>query len=98
MAGTEVTVRSDIYALGLVLYEMFTGKRAFEANSLAEMTRLREEVGPPSCFRWCAIWTPLWSALSGGVLRRIAKSPCLRAGRGGGAAGRRSAGGRIGGG
>jgi serine/threonine-protein kinase len=29
LAGTEVTMRSDIYGLGLVLYEVFTGKRAF---------------------------------------------------------------------
>jgi len=29
IAGTEVTMRSDIYALGLVLYEVFTGRRAF---------------------------------------------------------------------
>ena len=30
LAGTEVTERSDIYALGLVLYEIFTGQRAFK--------------------------------------------------------------------
>src|SRR6202011_4369169 len=29
LAGREVTERSDIYALGLVLYEIFTGQRAF---------------------------------------------------------------------
>ena len=46
LAGTEVTVCSDIYALGLVLYEMFTGKRAFEASSMAEMTKLRGETTP----------------------------------------------------
>ena len=32
LAGKEVTARSDIYALGLVMYEMFTGKRAFETR------------------------------------------------------------------
>ncbi len=29
LAGKEVSQRSDIYGLGLVLYEVFTGKRAF---------------------------------------------------------------------
>ena len=29
IAGEEVTTRSDLYSLGLVLYEIFTGKRAF---------------------------------------------------------------------
>ena len=50
LSGAEVTVRSDIYALGLVLYEIFTGRRALEGNSLAEIIRRREQgdILPPS--------------------------------------------------
>src|SRR5579863_6964167 len=33
LAGKEVSTRSDIYSLGLVLYEVFTGKRAFQKPS-----------------------------------------------------------------
>src|SRR5579872_224993 len=33
LAGKEVSTRSDIYSLGLVLYEVFTGKRAFSEVS-----------------------------------------------------------------
>ena len=32
LAGKEVSERSDIYALGLVLYEVFTGQRAFKTT------------------------------------------------------------------
>jgi serine/threonine protein kinase len=42
LAGKEVTAQSDIYSLGLVLYEIFTGKRAFEASNLNDLLRLRE--------------------------------------------------------
>lgn len=39
LAGLEVTQKSDIYSLGLVLYEMFSGKRAFQG-------KLRDELAP----------------------------------------------------
>jgi len=42
LRGEEVTARSDIYALGLVLYEVFTGKQAYQGGSAAELIRLQE--------------------------------------------------------
>ena len=48
LEGREVTVRSDLYSLGLVLYEMFTGKRAFEGKTLAEAMRSRSDAAAES--------------------------------------------------
>src|SRR5271157_5467923 len=48
LAGTEVTIRSDIYSLGLLLYEVFTGKRAFQAASLRELIEMQERAAPAS--------------------------------------------------
>jgi tRNA A-37 threonylcarbamoyl transferase component Bud32 len=47
LSGTEVTARSDIYALGLVLYEVFTGQRALEGKNLAELIHKREQLDFP---------------------------------------------------
>jgi serine/threonine protein kinase len=49
LAGKEVSARSDIYALGLVLYEIFTGKRAFaEASGTTRGSRAEKMLSRPS--------------------------------------------------
>ena len=40
--GRPASVKTDLYALGLVLFEIFTGRRAFDANTLAELRRVHE--------------------------------------------------------
>jgi hypothetical protein len=47
LAGRELSVRSDIYSLGLVLYELYTGRKAFSAGTLTDLLRLRKTESLP---------------------------------------------------
>ena len=69
LSGQEVTARSDLYALGLVLYEIFTGQRALEASNLAELIHWREQSGIPPA-------TAIVKSLDPKIERVIAK--CLK--------------------
>ena len=75
LAGGEVTARSDLYALGLVLYEIFTGKRALEGSNLAELIHRREQVGitPPS-----AIVRDLDPEIEQAIMRCLRPDPAER--------------------
>ncbi|MDQ6799277.1 MAG: protein kinase [Acidobacteriota bacterium] len=48
LEGRTVDARSDIFALGAVLYEMAAGKRAFEGSSKASLIASILTAGPPS--------------------------------------------------
>ena len=46
--GEAVTTAADIYALGIVLYEIFTGRQAFDALSSAELIAMNASGVPPA--------------------------------------------------
>ncbi|HKQ99996.1 MAG TPA: serine/threonine-protein kinase [Pyrinomonadaceae bacterium] len=76
LSGTELSARSDIYSLGLILYEVFTGKKAFEAASLPELLRLRRsESAPTNPSKLIADLDPLIERV---ILRCLEKEPSER--------------------
>ena len=46
LAGERATVRSDIYSLGLILYEVCSGKRAFTAATISELREQKQTHTP----------------------------------------------------
>jgi serine/threonine-protein kinase len=44
--GKPATVKSDLYSLGLVLYELYTGKQAFDVGSLGEWKKTVSQLDP----------------------------------------------------
>jgi hypothetical protein len=74
-AGGDVTPKSDLYSLGVVLYEIFTGKRLFDASSGAEMARQRDKSAPTHPSQIVKDIDPLVERV---ILRCLEKDPAKR--------------------
>src|SRR3954469_25840479 len=42
LAGKAASAKSDIYALGLILFEIFTGRRAYDAKTISDLKQLHD--------------------------------------------------------
>jgi serine/threonine-protein kinase len=75
LEGGEVDPRTDLFAYGVVLYEMFTGRLPFQGESLAAilMQTLNGEPTPPR-----TLWPEMPPALERILLRCLARSPADR--------------------
>jgi eukaryotic-like serine/threonine-protein kinase len=73
--GRTLTFHSDMYSLGVVLYELLTGKRPFAGANLEELIEkiLKHEPPPPSEVR-----TELPKSIDAVVLRAMKKDPAQR--------------------
>jgi eukaryotic-like serine/threonine-protein kinase len=70
--GEDATPQSDLYSLGVVLFEMLTGRLPFESSSSAELLECHKQLRPPDPRAYRPALDEELTAL---VLRLLAKSP-----------------------
>ena len=72
MDGKEADARTDLFAFGAILYEMVTGKKAFEGEGQASVIAAIMHVDPPAMSSLQSMTPP---ALDHVVKTCLAKKP-----------------------
>jgi serine/threonine-protein kinase len=72
LSGADATPQCDLYALGIMLFELLTGQRPFESESMGQLLALIAREAPP---RLCTLRPDLPSLLEDIVSRLLAKRP-----------------------
>jgi serine/threonine protein kinase/Tfp pilus assembly protein PilF len=73
--GAAIDRRADIYSLGIVLYQMLTGEKPFDADSMPEMIKLHCEASPRPLRE---VNPEIPQAIEDVVLKALAKKPADR--------------------
>ena len=75
--GDELDGRSDLYSLGIVMYQMLSGELPFKAETTVELLRA-QAFEPPAPIRQVRPDLPMPEALAALVMRCLEKKPELR--------------------
>jgi serine/threonine-protein kinase len=75
LAGAPYDARADVYATGVVLYEMLAGRRPFEGERAKDIAKKSLHEDPPLLAKLAPRTPPVLAAI---VMRALAKDPAQR--------------------
>ena len=75
LRGEALSIRTDLYSLGLVFYEIYCGRRAWDAESMSELLKKRSDSSPATPSSWVKDLDPAVERL---ILRCLERDPAAR--------------------